>query len=1819
MKTKIKRHSRSVLSVVLAVCMLLSCMTVGIIATDAAKTADERLGDTSKVYFYNSDSWSNPYIWAWNGEDNYTGGNWPGTTMSAVDGYAGLYSYDLNTNANKMIFSDNGNPQTSDISANSSDWAGKVYDKSNGEWKNITDIYKTTTVYIKDGLKINGNGNTITNAYIYKDNNTNLGAWPGTAFSSNSWDSSTVPGYHGTTFTNTWSEFFIILNNGYGGDGNQTGDMDPGLATGSTYYINEITNNKPVATTSALEPTYTLYYRTGTDAFAPVDISSFTATLSLQSGKSYEYYIQKTYGSDNWYFKSPNDNDYMTRSNSTGWKLQNNVSRVDSHTYVTADETGSYTFTLRDENSTDIYLDVNYPAVSTNTTNIYVSTPSGAAPTKASYVYLFKNNALLPGHTAWPGEALSSETTTQNNYTYKKVSFEDSSDTFQFIVNGGGKQTNDSASVATGHDYYVIWDESNGNFDLYTDAAPVLNADKYSVTFKNEAKWSNVNVYLFGPNNVQNDAWPGKSITEYGALNSGLGVYELEIPKNDGYTTIIFNNGDDKQTDDLELKDGGAYTNGSGGDVSGTTTIKVKGDGVNGIYIWDISSEATELYNKYNANWDNTKSNLNGMSKDSSGYYVINIPNSSFSSSDGTFNFILRSGDGSKIETDDFKGLAIGGTYTVDVSNFNSGTYTMTGGDDSTVYFYGGSEQNPSSQKRLVGETSQNSNEYTITIDTSNYTSGTTYYAALCKTKSNVDQYFKGEGGVTVTNNSPTLIEAGKSSWNFPNGSSSIVAEYLNFKFSDDADVTSVTITCNTNTKTYTITAKGSVSENIYVYAKDGMLRYGYDNGATNYQTFANYATTTITNHTSERKEDDYDYAKVAKGKSIHVQTQIDNDHKGSIYVKGFCVNGVTYELYDYNENGLYETDIILNDDIKYVKGKYLEITPIYYYKDAQTVRFYIENFDEEVQESWGNTIAAYPFYEDVNNGDNAYGGYPGQPMIFYGGEYFLDIPINCQTNAGKKIVKGITMSNFYWDRIHGTTSDENKIYHIGAVTGHNQTYDYDDFYKIYKEVQNNNGKTPDTIKFSFKYKTTKDNEQDNSFNKSNYDAGKGNGWEYLVNGKQEQTDILDNVLTDAQKSNNPLYVVSDGYWNLYSGYYSTKWYVYDGSTYVTTISPSVRFMKDASSFSKYSGTPNVSAFTTAFNTLNTSAYKGRPVLITYEKEIRNDGQIHDSAQQKAKRSDGIWTYNYVDEKINGNIIVELSTDQGKTYPTESVQTLVNGKYQTDQGLSATFTNNDFLGKIESGPVKASLTDQFTFNAQTAGSWIFAGWWLKTADGKYQPITKGADGESSMASSSTFVARYYKAPTDKLTVNHLLSEDSEAGMADLYVKVDVTKADNSVKTYAQKLSTISNIDVATNDQTVAITLYTVTKGSGYYKKFSIPQTTNFDNTTYVDAIDNAKQNRKTTFTSPATTTATYQVSQLFTGDTLTHHVINLYSVIGIQPIPYRIDYTINTRSYGPRIYRVEGEFTSAEIHKYFKDDFEAHQTVTELTKQFVLDKAPYESNFRYETTFNENGITLGVNGVPTEKKDDKLFATAVVDAVKQTTVTGTFLFPNKTSLVKQYVYGADFDQSQLVTADATYTQNNVEHKFSYWTIVSNATGKEVARCYNVKFLYILYEDCTITAVYDQGTPQDGFANANGTTLNWLQTTRNHWNDTLDGQVITKDGKYGVPNTEFDRLYIDFAVAFNYNGVLFKDTNDEVGIEIWRDGEENSKTTVKFNNSKIDNKNRIEYYIGINNIEKNRVTWHARSYMTVNGAKVYSDETTFNPSEIGNRSAMFPAS
>ena len=58
MKTKIKRHSRSVLAVVLTLCMLVSCMMVGLIATDAAIDWQD-YSNNRHHYLYYDDSVAN--------------------------------------------------------------------------------------------------------------------------------------------------------------------------------------------------------------------------------------------------------------------------------------------------------------------------------------------------------------------------------------------------------------------------------------------------------------------------------------------------------------------------------------------------------------------------------------------------------------------------------------------------------------------------------------------------------------------------------------------------------------------------------------------------------------------------------------------------------------------------------------------------------------------------------------------------------------------------------------------------------------------------------------------------------------------------------------------------------------------------------------------------------------------------------------------------------------------------------------------------------------------------------------------------------------------------------------------------------------------------------------------------------------------------------------------------------------------------------------------------------------------------------------------------------------------------------------------------------------------------------------------------------------------------------------------------------------------------------------------------------------------------------------------------------------------------------
>ena len=90
--------------------------------------------ETYRVYFQNTEGWTNVNIYAWtDGFGEYTG-SWPGSPMQAVDGEAGLYYYDVPLKADAIIFN-NGSAKTSDLLAPKV--ADKVYFFNAGQWVNL--------------------------------------------------------------------------------------------------------------------------------------------------------------------------------------------------------------------------------------------------------------------------------------------------------------------------------------------------------------------------------------------------------------------------------------------------------------------------------------------------------------------------------------------------------------------------------------------------------------------------------------------------------------------------------------------------------------------------------------------------------------------------------------------------------------------------------------------------------------------------------------------------------------------------------------------------------------------------------------------------------------------------------------------------------------------------------------------------------------------------------------------------------------------------------------------------------------------------------------------------------------------------------------------------------------------------------------------------------------------------------------------------------------------------------------------------------------------------------------------------------------------------------------------------------------------------------------------------------------------------------------------------------------------------------------------------------------------------------------------------
>lgn len=547
------------------------------------------------------------------------------------------------------------------------------------------------------------------------------------------------------------------------------------------------------------------------------------------------------------------------------------------------------------------------------------------------------------------------------------------------------------------------------------------------------------------------------------------------------------------------------------------------------------------------------------------------------------------------------------------------------------------------------------------------------------------------------------------------------------------------------------------------VYAKDGTIIGGTAGK------FAAIADTTITATdyvTNVADGTELQTAKAKVGEEITITTTIDASNRTTYLVKGWVVNGESVGIQrgnTPNTDGVYTTTFTI-DPSWIDENNILEITPVYYYATDETNEdaffvFYVEDFDEEIQEKWGNTISCYPYY--YNGGENnatdlPFGNYPGQPMLKGEGDrYFIQLPKWSKDNAPSytstdaNLISGIVINNYAYNSKHG------ELFSLQSY----QTYDYNDFKAI---VRSN----PDVsnIIFEFKY----NGEYDNSPSTSGYSseeaiiaAGTHNSvsmWQDLTN---YNNDSLSNIFGEDISNSTTKYlrVISNGYdsRSSYIGEYPTCWYVYapadDGSgkwNLIAALPPSILYYKDADTAATYLEAEGLDSATVSeikgyYTTL--TSYSDYAVQIAYE----GNAQKNNSGEY---RCDGNWYYTIEGQEVVGDIKIQYEDSDISNRGAYYDDTFTSSGVGKVTGADVHFTNED----AEAHQYVTTLdNDQYyTMTAQqTSNCYKFIGWYLYYEDtDSYELLSRDIDASAVRNKSFTFVARY--AYVDEVAVINII-------------------------------------------------------------------------------------------------------------------------------------------------------------------------------------------------------------------------------------------------------------------------------------------------------------------------------------------------------------------------------------------------------------------------------------------------------------------------------
>lgn len=864
-------------------------------------------------------------------------------------------------------------------------------------------------------------------------------------------------------------------------------------------------------------------------------------------------------------------------------------------------------------------------------------------------------------------------------------------------------------------------------------------------------------------------------------------------------------------------------------------------------------------------------------------------------------------------------------------------------------------------------------------------------------------------------------------------------------------------------------TTDGKVSIN--VYAKDGTT---IDGGT------KQLGETSVTAGASQilAKEDYIVYSAQADS-YLTIRTKMDSTAvTNGFYVYGFCINGVYYKA-EAKINDIYETSYQVTGN---EKNGIVEITPVYYNKNIEEANEYITVYADASQlgDHWGNTISCYSYYYKSTSGTDAFETtpYPGQPMLLgTNGLYYTRVPRYYYSNGQKILdsnnnpytISGVTLNSFTEKETHGTLYPE-----IGK---NYQTYDYDDFKYIadlgYDTVKFVVQYRDDKVSYQSKLLGGKNNAQDMSTSKLNindYNSTHG-GWNDLLNYDDEQIDLIGNVLTAEQKSNSPLYVVSVGNQKTSMGEYSTVWYVYDSQgQYVTQGIPSDFIERKVSANNKDN-----------YNVINSnSAYKNHPVKITYESEMNASTSVQPS--NSGVRIDGRWLYT---KSTAQQIPVYLTVQyyDGTDWVTDTTATAGTAKIDdisTENGVATkTFTERN---------VNAAIS------ATAKSGYVFVEWGTVDENGTYTKLSniKSASAEFMVDKSYNIVARFEKVEDGSLTISHekYAGPDALGGGGYYKISADVVNASDSVITsypISESPITISNLaDLKDNNYKIKITLTTTMKGDNEFADwYMLTPDGDYSNITQSAEVWGAKG----------------EVSQTITVD-----VVDLYDENGANIVVSTLQYysdiapvTKNAILYYKYLNRFGEERTYTKVVEL------TEKYNYQITDDLIYDNAPAVEDLHKDCTWTITEKTVTRQGTTAT-----LWGTHK-DAKKRVhlsygNLSTSDAIPNvdKEVTYNEYLKTTGTDEFYRAPAQGLDSENN-QAPFAYWIVKEEGTEKEVARCYSRDFNLRIVDHYDVTAIYSNDKEDV-------VTISDPKFTREQFTDS-SGNIKT------------DYLYADFIVAY----------------------------------------------------------------------------------------------